>query len=1146
MTTSGSPTRLDLRSRLALATGLVALLTVFIGSAAVSYVNTRTLNHDSRRVAHTYEVIATLSDVMSLMKDAETGQRGYLITGDDRYRAPYDAAATRISERLQVLERLTADDPPQQVRVSALRGRVDARLAILAEVIGLRRTEGFEAAQASVLTDRGKSAMDAVRELAADMDAAERALLHSRNTEMDVAYDGAVQSGLLAGLAGLLLTVAIGYLVRRGILQRQREDWFREGEAGLAKVLVGEQRPEETAENALGFLLRHLDAQAGALFVEDGDGFRRAAALGPAADGVPRRIGANDGVPGRALRERRTILVRDLPDDYFAIGSALGRGKPRHLLVGIAQTEGRMIGVVELGFTREPEPATLELFEKSAESLAVALRSAAYRAHLQELLEETQRQAEELQAQQVELRVSNEELEEQSRALRESQARLELQQTELEQTNAHLEEQTQMLEAQRDDLNRSANELQAQARALEQAGRYKSDFLANMSHELRTPLNSSLILAKLLADNPQGNLTEEQVRYAETIGAAGNDLLTLINDILDLSKIESGHMDIRPETFRIAGLLDDVERLFRLPAEQKGLSFRAEVAEGCPETLDTDRRRLEQVLKNLLSNGVKFTDHGEVALVASATDDGRVAFAVSDTGIGIAEHQRDVIFEAFRQADGTTNRRYGGTGLGLSISRELARLLGGEIRLTSEAGRGSTFTVVLPRVYDPAAVRPAGGVAKAPASETPPAPAAAEVAPDPPRRASSPALPFEDDRRRLAADRRVILVVEDDPAFAHILFDLAHELEFQCLTATTAEEGFAAATQFLPSAVVLDVGLPDHSGLSVLDRLKHDARTRHIPVHVVSAGDYAEAALSLGAVGHMLKPVKREELVEALRRMEHRLEQRMRRILIVEDDPAQLEALKALLRSSEVDALGVRTAAECLARQRDSTFDCMVLDLSLPDASGYALLETLSREDAYSFPPVIVYTGRDLSAEEEQRLRKYSKSIIIKGAKSPERLLDEVTLFLHQVVAELPPEQRRMLEQARSRDAALEGRRVLVVEDDVRNVFALTSILEPRGATVRIARNGREALDLLGRATDDGERIDLVLMDVMMPELDGISAVREIRRRPEWRKLPIIMLTAKAMNNDQEHCLSAGANDYMAKPLDVEKLLSLVRVWMPR
>ena len=532
-------------------------------------------------------------------------------------------------------------------------------------------------------------------------------------------------------------------------------------------------------------------------------------------------------------------------------------------------------------------------------------------------------------------------------------------------------------------------------------------------------------------------------------------------------------------------------------------------------------------------------------MLVSRAPDGRLAFAVTDSGIGIRDDQQAMIFEAFRQADGTTNRKYGGTGLGLSISRELSRLLGGEIHLASEPGKGSTFTVSVPEVFDPSRVRPRAAPAPAEPHKPPEIPT---VMPDRPAPVLAPRpRRFEDDRERMTAGRRTILAVEDDEPFARILYDLIRELGFQCLIASTAEEALAVAAQYIPNAVVLDVGLPDHSGLSVLDRLKHDARTRHIPVHVVSAGDYAQTAMALGAVGYMLKPVKRDQLADALRKLETRLEQRMRRVLVVEDDAVQLDAMQRLLGSHDVQTVGAASAAECLAQLRTETFDCMVLDLSLPDASGYFLLETLSREDAYAFPPVIVYTGRDLSADEEQRLRRYSKSIIIKGAKSPERLLDEVTLFLHQVVSDLPADQQKMLEKARSRDAALEGRRILIVEDDVRNVFALTSILELRGATVQVARNGRESIEALDNALGKPDKaIDLVLMDVMMPEMDGVMATREIRKRPEWKKLPIIMLTAKAMQDDQDRCLAAGANDYMSKPLDVEKLLSLVRVWMPR
>jgi CheY-like chemotaxis protein len=954
---------------------------------------------------------------------------------------------------------------------------------------------------------------------------------------------------------GILTVLFVAGVGRQFIINRLaviKEKWLQSGQTQLSERMGGEQQLKELGQNALRFLCEYLDAQAGALFVEeDKGGFRRFATYAVRPESlVPERFAMGEGLPGQAAKDGRTILISDVPENYFSIGSSLGQSRPRHLLITPVAVDGNVNAVVELGFIHAVDGAVSELLERVSQSIAVAVRSSRYRTRLQELLEETQRQAEELQAQGEELRVSNEELAEQSNALKESQARLELQQTELEQTNTQLEEQTQLLEAQKEDLSRAKAGLEEKARSLDQVSRYKSDFLANMSHELRTPLNSSLILAKLLGENHEGNLTEEQVRYAQTIESSGNDLLALITDILDLSKIEAGRMEMRIERVPVERILDNLRRTFEPIAAQKSLGFGMQVFPEAPEHLETDPQRLEQVLKNLLSNAIKFSEKGEVNVEVSRTAEGKVAFAVRDTGIGIPEHQQEVIFEPFRQADGTTNRKYGGTGLGLSISRELARLLGGDIQLRSVEGAGSTFTLVVPEVCDLTTARRQPVQAPLdpwPASVREPAPAPEQLLER--KAARSKARPglVADDRERLSASRRAILVVEDEAPFAKILYDLAHELEFDCLIASTAEEGLSLAEQFVPSAVILDVGLPDNSGLTVLDRLKSDSRTRHIPVHVVSASDYAHKALSLGAVGYMLKPVSREQLVQAFEQIETKLAQRMRRVLVVEDDAVQLESVQRLLSSREVETVGARSAAECLEALRSATFDCMVLDLSLPDASGFSLLETLSQEEAYAFPPVIVYTGRELSSEEEQRLRKYSKTIIIKGAKSPERLLDEVALFLHQVVSELTAEQQKMVAKARHRDAALEGRRILIAEDDVRNVFALTSILEPRGAKVQIARNGREVLEALDRAqTDPDMAVDLVLMDIMMPEMDGLAAMREIRKRPEWRKLPIIALTAKAMKNDQEDCIAAGANDYMAKPLEVEKLLSLVRVWISR
>ena len=1120
--------------------GLTMVLAFFLISGTIAYRNIEVLRANNAMIRHSHKVIVALDDLLSTAQDAETGQRGYLLTGNDRYLEPYQAAVAAAASRIDAVTTLTKDNATQQTNIIQLKRHLDAKLAELDETIGLRRQQGAQAALAVVATDRGKVEMDAIRNQLEVMRQEEDRLRQIRIAEMEEAYKTAQASGVLSGLLGAILTIAVFVLVRRSTQARAREDWLQSGLVGLSAAMMGDKSVAELSDSILAYLAQYLGFQAGAVFKGEDGHFHRTAALGiPADANVPKRFDIKEGLLGKVAADGHSTIVRDVPDGYMTIGSGLGQDKPRHLVLLPTHADDRVNAVIELGFLHAVDDRVLDLLDQAQASIGIALRSARYRAELQDVLEETQRQAEELQVQSEELRVSNEELEEQGRALKESQTRLEQQQVELEQTNSQLEEQAQTLETQRDELERSGAAVTLKARELEQASQYKSDFLANMSHELRTPLNSLLILSKLLSDNPAGNLSAEQVKFAQTIESSGNDLLTLINDILDLSKIEAGHIEVRPESVPLQRLTGDLRQLFQPVAGERRLNFEIRVAEDCPDVVETDRQRLEQILKNLLSNAFKFTEAGGVTLTITPTDDDRLAFAVTDTGIGIPREQQESIFEAFRQADGTISRRYGGTGLGLSISRELSRLLGGSITLASKAGEGSTFTVTVPIAYDPARVAPR----EQPRAEAATAPAT--VAPRAPRPAPLPRA-VDDDRDQAAGARRMLLVVEDDDKFASIVRDLSREIGFQCLVAGTAEEALKLARQFKPSAVVLDVGLPDESGLMVLDRLKRDEATRHIPIHVISASDHAQTALSLGAIGYLVKPVKRDDLADVLKTLESKLTSTVRRVLIVEDDLVQREAVGKLLSSGDVETVGVGTAAECLEQLSQQTFDCMVLDLSLPDASGFSLLETLSQGE-HAFPPVIVYTGHDLSAADEQRLRRYSSSIIIKGAKSPERLLDEVSLFLHRVVSELPPEQQKMIQKARNRDAVLEGRRVLIVEDDIRNVYSLTNVLEPRGALVEIARNGQEAIEALARSAEDPARaIDLVLMDVMMPVMDGLTATRAIREDAQWSKLPILMLTAKAMPDDQERCIAAGANDYMAKPIDVDKLLSLVRVWMPR
>lgn len=1119
--------------------GVGLVLIFFLISGVVAYLNVQGLRANSQKVVGTHSALVAIDAVLSTVKDAETGQRGYLLTGQERYLQPYDEAVAELEAAFAVLGELTPLNPEQQTNLKEVERQIDIRMSLLNQGIQARRTGGIGAAVAVIETDRGREAMLEIRNRLASLrsDAAEQRRQYL--SEMETAYRIAILTGILSAVLGAALTVGVFVLIRRSTRERARREWLQGGQVGLAEAMSGDKTIEALADSILAFLSRYIDSQAAALFKGEGGIFRRAATLGVPSDAtVPTEFRLKEGLLGQVAADGASVVLTDVPEGYLTIGSALGRDSPRHLVIAPTNAEGVINAVIELGFLQAPGPLVLQLLDESAAAIGVALRSARYRVDLQNALEETQRQSEELQVQSEELRVSNEELEEQGRALKESQVRLEQQQVELEQTNSQLEEQAQILEGQRDDLERASADLALKARELEAASQYKSDFLANMSHELRTPLNSLLILSKLLGDNADGNLSEQQVQYARTIQSSGDDLLTLINDILDLSKIEAGHVQIRPEAVSTQRLAGDLRQLFQPVADQRGLNFTIDVADGTPDLVETDRQRLEQILKNLLSNAFKFTEKGSVKLRIAPGDRG-MEFSVKDTGIGISRDQQNSIFEAFQQADGTISRKFGGTGLGLSISRELARLLGGAIALDSKPGKGSTFTLAVPLTYD------AGGVApRAPRSAEP---AGAPVSQDVPQ-TSYAALPraIEDDRDALASNRRTLLVVEDDDRFATIVRDLSREMAFQCLVANNGEEAIKLAKQYRPSAIVLDVGLPDQSGLTVLDTLKRDENTRHIPIHVVSAGDHATTARALGAMGYLSKPVKREALADVLRSLEETLTRNVRRVLIVEDDAVQRDAMRALLSSGGVETVGVGTAAECLQILEQQAFDCMVVDLSLPDASGFSLLETLSLDGQHAYPPVIVYTGQDLTVDHEQQLRRYSRSIIIKGAKSPERLLDEVSLFLHQVVADMPAEQQRMIQKARNRDAVLEGRRILVVEDDVRNIYSLTSVLEPRGAIVQIARNGQEAIDALVASTGSADTIDLVLMDVMMPVMDGLTATQRIRDDGRWDRLPILMLTAKAMPDDQERCLAAGANDYMAKPLDVDKLLSLVRVWMPR
>ena len=1112
---------------------------------------------------HSERVVADSNDMIKLAVDRESGMRGFLITGDDAYLAPYELGRASLTAKLATLTDLVSDNPPQIERLKRI-GALEAQWDGIAEqLIALRRAN--QDYQSVMRTGKGKLEFDDMRrEFNAFMDVElglrwERTATVRRVTIIAVA--------LFLGIS-LSLSLLLAVLGRRELTNLsatydralraqtehtetlQQQAWLRTGQSLLAESVAGQQALPMLSRAMLEFLAQYLGAVVAALYVRDETGaLRRTAAYGFSRENEerPQSFEGTETLVGQAATDGRLIEVDNIPDNYLKVTSGLGTTAPKSVVMAPIENDGSVNGVVELGFMKPVSARDIEFLKLTAGNMGASVEAALYRQRLQDTLEETQRLNEELQLQQEELRTANEELEEQTAALEESQADLGNQKTELESINEQLTFQALALDQKNEELSYAQAELEQRADDLQRASQYKSEFLANMSHELRTPLNSSLILAKLLSENQGGNLSAEQVKFANTIYSAGNDLLNLINDILDISKVEAGKLELAPEDVSMRRLVESLTRTFEPLATQKQLKFVVQMAADVPPSIFTDSRRLEQILKNLLSNAVKFTDTGTIELALSLDSGNRVRFAVTDSGIGIAPEQQQAIFEAFRQADGTTSRRYGGTGLGLSISRDLATLLGGAIRVSSTLGAGSTFELTLPTHWTGAS-EPIDNVSvlrkplPKPRPLLAPLPTPAVVAPaQPPVSGTQDVATYDDDRANWTPGRRSVLVVEDDLSFAGVLFELAHEMQYGCLVAQTAAEALQLAAQYLPDAILLDIGLPDRSGLALLQQLKDSPLTRHVPVHVVSAVDSSEAALHLGAIGYAIKPTTREQLKDIFHKLEDKFTQKVKRVLLVEDDARQRESIVQLIGDGDIDITAVELGEQALALLRTTIFDCMIIDLKLPDMQGGELLRKMSSENMCSFPPVIVYTGRNLTHAEEAELLKYSRSIIIKGARSPERLLDEVTLFLHKVEANLSYERQTMLKAVRSRDRAFEGRRILLVDDDIRNVFSLSSALEHKGMTVEIARNGFEAITQLNETPD----IDLVLMDVMMPGMDGLEATRRIRTDPRFVSLPIIAITAKAMKDDQEQTRLAGMTDYLAKPIDLDRLYSLLRVWLP-
>ncbi len=1007
-------------------------------------------------------------------------------------------------------------------------------------------------------------------------------LRHRGGRLMPVLYNASVYRDADGVVAGVFAAARDVTELRKVERERADQDWIKTGLARLSDILRSELTPTELAAEVIKELTKYVGGQVGVFYTMDGNSEHPALKLIGSYAYTRRKHLANsfsfgEGLVGQAALERQQILISEVPDDYLRIASGLGETAPRQICVTPMLSQQQVKGVIEVATLGALTDLQLEYLAQAVPQVAVTLETVEARERVRLALRESQRLAEELKAQQAELQVTNRQLEEQAVRLNESQDRLRIQQEELQASNAELEEQTlrlkeseenlrtqqeelqvtneeleeknELLERQTSEVEQARQELEAKATELSAASKYKSEFLANMSHELRTPLNSLLLLARRFVDNQEGNLTQDQVESARVIHSSGNDLLSLINEILDLSKIEAGRMELHRSNVLVSDLAESTRDAFQHVAELRGLVFTVEVDPDAPVSLNTDRKRTDQIIRNLVSNALKFTERGSVKVAfrrAEPAADHRsgvstigqgLAIAVEDTGIGIPSDKHKLIFDAFHQADGSTSRKYGGTGLGLSISRELARLLGGRIHLTSQLGQGSTFTLYLPCE----SAGPLAGDKKA----TIEAPAPLRPAPGPVATSAvtgrSP-KPVPDDRDQLAPNDRVMLVIEDDVRFAGLLVRQCRERGFKCLAAVCGEDGLDLARRFLPVGVILDLRLPGLSGWAVLDALKADPTTRHIPVHIMSADDPTNEGLRKGAIGQLKKPVTREDIDSVLKKLADVATQWPKLVLVVDHQPeARRSVVQLIADEGQVQVDEAANAAEALDKLQNQRYDCVIVDLGQMDADSDHLLKQIHADNCADSPPVVVYTSRDLTVEEELDLRSCADSIIIKDSRSDERLLDEVSLFLHRVVVEMPERKRRIINSLHDVDARFRGKKVLVADDDMRAVFALSRLLSDRGMTTLKAENGEKALKLL----DENADMDLVLIDVMMPVMDGLETMRRIRAQERFRKLPIIALTAKAMKGDQDQCMVAGASDYLPKPIDQDRLLSLMRVWLP-
>ena len=1129
---------------------LVSIILVFI-VGILSYNSINRFQEDSTWVEHSQKIIKTSGNLLQQMIDAETGMRGYGATGKKVFLDPYNESLPRISADLERLRTLVQDNALQAKRIDTLNDLVNSQLNILKENIAVREPKGLQFMVDHDMFLNGKHNMDEIRAVNDRINITEKQLLDIRTLSSHKAAATAIIIIVAGSLIFLLIIIVLFIYIQKTFDQQKKieeeikvaninlgkvlaeneaKNWLLTGTGMLNEKMQGQQSERELSENILREVCHYTDALAGTfyLFNEKEDRLELYSSYAfNNLDTIKKTVRLTEGVIGQVAYDERPIVVKGRINEQLSIETSVIYEILSETFIVPFFFDKKLKGVIELAYNNELKERSREFILAAANDVGIAVNTSQARTIMHDLFEETQQQAEELEAQQEEMRVTNEELMNKTEMLQASEEELRVQQEELRTTNVELEEKASLLEEKNQDIEAARQAINEKVGELETTGKYKSEFLANMSHELRTPLNSILVLARILKDNKTTNLSEDQIKYASVIFNAGNDLLTLINDILDLSKIESGKLDMQNEHVPVKSILHDMEMLFAEVARNKSINYTTSI-KGVADSIFTDKVRTEQVIKNLLSNAFKFTpENGSIAInVMPGAKPATISFCIKDSGIGIPVEKQKLIFEAFQQADGSTSRKYGGTGLGLSISRELASLLGGAISLKSEPGLGSEFTLTLPLEAKQA---PEAVEEKVPTVET-----------------FMSETKFLKPLAKSAASNRepLVVIVEDDKNFSAILNDYARDHGYKAVMVYEGTHAVEIVKEHKPDAVILDIMLPGKDGWQILKELKEDPETAQIPVHLMSAGDAAAKRVRKeGAISFLKKPIDTNTLDKLFGDIMKQSGVRFTQILLVEDHEAQSQALKEMMQKQGITVDQAFDGESAFRMLNEHEYQCVILDLNLPDISGLDLLDKIKAQDRFTELPVIVNTAMELDKTSVSRLMQYANAMVVKTSKSSDRLIDEVNLFLNKIssVAPQPLDTPAIpkIKNTTSKDT-MKGKKVLIVDDDMRNIFALSSALQTYDFVVEIANDGEEAIEKLESLPD----VDIVLMDIMMPKMDGYEATKYIRKQSKWAKLPVIALTAKAMKDDREKCIAAGASDYITKPVDMDRLISLMQLWL--